>query len=115
MPLHGQPVTIQLGAHNDNPANISYSAIGETGHRVLVDDAAPLLAVYRSPGMHQVFDEPDELALTPQDREFLIKLGIGGDLQKMRRFRPLGFIPHIDAALVVIGAACQSPARNWHS
>ena len=90
-------------------------AIGETGHRVLVDDAAPLLAVYRSPGMHQVFDEPDELALTPQDREFLIKLGIGGDLQKMRRFRPLGFIPHIDAALVVIGAACQSPARNWHS
>ena len=41
---------------------LRYSAIGETGHRVLVDDAAPLLAVYRSPGMHQVFDEPDELA-----------------------------------------------------
>jgi hypothetical protein len=45
------------------------------------DDAAPLLAVYRSPGMHQVFDEPDELALTPGDREFLLKLGIGSDLQ----------------------------------
>jgi hypothetical protein len=43
-------------------------------------DAAPLLAVYRSPGMHQVFDEPDEIALTPEDREFLRKLGVGGDL-----------------------------------
>jgi len=57
-----------------------YFAIGEAKHRVLVDEAASLLAVYRSPGMHQVFDEPDELALTPEDQEFLIKLGIGGDL-----------------------------------
>jgi len=60
---------------------ICYFAIRETEYRVLVDDAAPLLAVYRSPGMHQAFDDPDELALTPEDREFLIKLGIGGDLQ----------------------------------
>ena len=58
-----------------------YFAIGEAEHRVLVDEAASLWAVYRSPGMHQVFDEPDELALTQEDREFLIKLGIGGDLQ----------------------------------
>jgi hypothetical protein len=60
---------------------LRYFAIGETEQRVLVDDAAPLLAVYRSPGMHQVFDEPDELALTPKDREFLRKLGIGSDLK----------------------------------
>jgi hypothetical protein len=31
--------------------------------------------------MHQLFDEPDELALTPKDREFLRKLGIGSDLK----------------------------------
>jgi hypothetical protein len=31
--------------------------------------------------MHQVFDQPDELALTPEDREFLRILGIGSDLQ----------------------------------
>lgn len=60
---------------------LRYSTIGETGHRVLVDDAAPLLSVFRNPGMHQVFDEPDELALTSEDQEFLIKLGIAGDLQ----------------------------------
>jgi len=60
---------------------LRYFAIDETEHRVLVDDAAPLLAVCRSPGMHQVFDEPDELALTPEDRKFLRKLGIGSDLQ----------------------------------
>ncbi len=60
---------------------LRYFAIGETEHRVLVDDAAPPLAVYHGPGMHQVFDEPDELALTPEDRGFLRKLGIGGDLQ----------------------------------
>src|SRR6266705_6727822 len=48
---------------------------------VLVDDAAPILAVYRSPGMHQVFDEPDELALTTEDRELLRKLGIGSNPQ----------------------------------
>ncbi len=60
---------------------LRYSAIAETEQRVLVDDAAPLLAFYRSPGMHQVFDEPDELALTPEDREFLCQLGIGSDLQ----------------------------------
>ncbi len=59
---------------------LRYFAIGETEQRVLVDDAAPPLAVYRSPGMHEVFDEP-ELALTPKDREFLRKLGIGSDLQ----------------------------------
>jgi hypothetical protein len=55
--------------------------IGEAEHRVSVDDDASLFSVDRSPGMHQVFDEPDELALTPEDREFLIELGIGGDLQ----------------------------------
>jgi hypothetical protein len=60
---------------------LRYFAIGETEQLVLVDDAAPPLAVFRSPGMHQVFDEPDELALTPKDREFLRKLGIGSDLQ----------------------------------
>ena len=60
---------------------LRYFAIGETEQHVLVDDAAPLLAVYRSPGMHQVFDEPDELALTPGDREFMRKLGIGSNLQ----------------------------------
>jgi len=45
------------------------------------NDAAPVLAVYRSPGMHQVFDDPNELALTPEDRELLNKLGIGSDPQ----------------------------------
>ncbi len=59
---------------------LRYLAIGETEQRVLADDAAPLLPVYRSPCMHQVFDEPDELTLTPEDREFLSKLGIGSDL-----------------------------------
>ena len=60
---------------------LRYFAIGETEQRVLVDDAAPFLAVYRSPGMHQVFDEPDELALTPEDRGFLRELGIGGSFR----------------------------------
>jgi hypothetical protein len=60
---------------------LRYFAIGETEQRVWDDDPAALLAVYRSPGMHQVFDEPNELALTPEDREFLRKLGIGSDLQ----------------------------------
>ena len=60
---------------------LRYFAIGETEQRGLIDDAAPLWAVYRSPGMHQVFDEPDELALTGEDREFLLKLAIGSDLQ----------------------------------
>ncbi len=60
---------------------LRYLAIGETEQRVLVDDAAPILAVYRSPGMHQVFDESDELALTTEDREFLLKLGIGSNPQ----------------------------------
>jgi|GraSoi2013_115cm_1033766.scaffolds.fasta_scaffold559430_1 hypothetical protein len=60
---------------------LRYFAIGETEQRVLVDDAAPILAVYRSPGMHQVFDEPDELALTTEDRELLRKLGIGSNPQ----------------------------------
>jgi hypothetical protein len=59
---------------------LRYFAVGETERRVLVDDAAPLLAVYRSPGMHQVFDEPDEIALTVEDRKFLHKLGVGSDL-----------------------------------
>jgi hypothetical protein len=59
---------------------LRYFAVGETERRVLVDDAAPILAVYRSPGMHQVFDEPDEIALTVEDREFLHKLGVGIDL-----------------------------------
>jgi len=58
---------------------LCYFAVGET-ERVLVDDAAPFLAVYRSPGMHQVFDELDEIALTVEDREFLHKLGVGSDL-----------------------------------
>jgi hypothetical protein len=60
---------------------LRYFAIGETEKSVLVDDAAPILAVYRSPGMHQVFDEPDELALTTEDRELLRKLGIGSNPQ----------------------------------
>ena len=60
---------------------LRYFAIGETEQRVLVDDGAPFLAVYRSPGMHQVFDEPDELALTTEDRELLRKLGIGSNPQ----------------------------------
>jgi len=60
---------------------LRYFAIGETEQRVLVDDAAPILVVYRSPGMHQVFDEPDELALTTEDRELLRKLGIGSNPQ----------------------------------
>ena len=60
---------------------LRYFAIGETERRVLVDHAAPMLEVYCSPGMHQVLDDPDELALTPEDREFLRKLGIGSDLQ----------------------------------
>jgi hypothetical protein len=60
---------------------LRYFAIGETEKRVLVDDGAPFLSIYRSPGMHQVLDDPDEQALTPEDREFLHKLGIGGDLQ----------------------------------
>jgi len=60
---------------------LRHFAIGETEQCVLVDDAAPPLAVYRSPGMHQVFDEPDELALTPEDRAFLRKFGIGSDLR----------------------------------
>lgn len=60
---------------------LRYFAIGETEQRVFVDNAAPVLVTYRSPGMHQVFDEPDELTLTPKDREFLLKLGIGSDLQ----------------------------------
>ena len=60
---------------------LRYFAVGESERRVLVNDAATILAVYRSPGMHQLFDEPDELALTPKDREFLRKLGIGSDLQ----------------------------------
>jgi hypothetical protein len=55
-------------------------AVGERERRGVVDDAAPFLAVYRSPGMHQVFDEPDEIALTVEDREFLHKLGVGSDL-----------------------------------
>jgi hypothetical protein len=59
---------------------LSYFAVGESERRVLVNDAAPILAVYRSPGMHQVFDEPDEIALTPEDREFLRILGVGSDL-----------------------------------
>jgi hypothetical protein len=60
---------------------LRYFVIGETEQRVSVDDAALSLAVYRSPGMHQAFDEPDELALTPTDQEFLRKLAIGSDLQ----------------------------------
>jgi len=60
---------------------LRYFAISKTEQRVLVDDGAPFLAVYRSPGMHQVFDEPDERPLTPEDREFLRRLEIGGDLQ----------------------------------
>jgi len=35
---------------------LRYFAMDEGEQRVLVDDDAPLLAVYRSPGMHQVFD-----------------------------------------------------------
>jgi hypothetical protein len=60
---------------------LRYLTIGETEQRALVDDAAPLLTVYRSPGMHQVFDEPDELMLTLEDREFLSKLGISADVK----------------------------------
>ncbi len=60
---------------------LRYFAMDEGEQRVLVDDDTPLLAVYRSPGMHQVFDETDEIALTPEDRGFLRKLGIGSDLQ----------------------------------
>ncbi|HZW94814.1 MAG TPA: hypothetical protein VFF64_17835 [Candidatus Eremiobacteraceae bacterium] len=60
---------------------LRYFATGETEQLALVDDDALPLAVYRSPGMHQVFDEPDELALTPKDREFLRKVGISSDLQ----------------------------------
>jgi len=60
---------------------LRYFATGETEQLSLVDDDALPLAVYRSPGMHQVFDEPDELALTPKDREFLRKVGISSDLQ----------------------------------
>lgn len=60
---------------------LRYFAICETEQRVLVNAAAPVLAVYRSPGMHQVFEDPDELALTPEDQELLHKLGIGSDLQ----------------------------------
>ena len=60
---------------------LCYFVIGEAEQCVLVDDAAPPLAVYRSPGMHQVFEEPNELALTPEDRAFLSKLGIGDDFQ----------------------------------
>jgi hypothetical protein len=60
---------------------LRYLAIGETEQRVLVNDATPLITAYRSPGMHQVFDEPDERTLTLEDREFLRKLGIGGDFQ----------------------------------
>ena len=62
-----------LGTGNDNPAVLRYFAIGETEQRVSVDEAAAPLAVYRSPGMH--------LVLTPKDREFLRKLGIGSDLR----------------------------------
>ncbi len=60
---------------------LHYFAIGETEQRVSVDDAAPHMTVYRSPGMHQVFDEPDEIVSTPEDRDFLRKLGIGSDLR----------------------------------
>ena len=59
---------------------LRYFATGETEQLALIDDAASSLTVYGSPGMHQVFDEPDELALTPKDREFLRKVGIGSDL-----------------------------------
>jgi len=58
-----------------------YLVIGDPEQRVAVNDGAPQMTIYRSPGMHQVFDEPDELALTPEDREFLRKLGIGSNLQ----------------------------------
>ncbi len=60
---------------------LCYFALSETQQRVLVEDGAPGLAVYRSPGMHQVFDESDEHALAPEDREFLHELGISGNLQ----------------------------------
>lgn len=60
---------------------LRHFAIDETEQLALVDDDALPLAVYRSPGMHQVFDQPDELALTPRDIEFMRKLGIGSDLQ----------------------------------
>jgi len=36
----------------------------------------PIPAVFLSPGMHQIIDEPDELALTPEDKQFLRHLGI---------------------------------------
>jgi len=55
---------------------LRYCAIDEEEQHLLVDDAALLVAVYRSPGMHQVFDESDEQALTPKDGEFLHELGI---------------------------------------
>jgi hypothetical protein len=47
------------------------------GH-VLTDDDPPLL-IYCRPGMNQLYDGSERLALTAEDREFLRRLGIVDD------------------------------------
>lgn len=54
---------------------LCYFSSIKPAYRSGVDDD-PLRTVYRRPGMHQAIGEPDELALTLEDQEFLRRLGI---------------------------------------